>query len=106
MRINNSIIKTALMGCAAAALVIPATVQAGESTAAIKVKTADLDLSTTSGQRTLKLRLLHAISHWCPIGAKCRDAALAKVTEKADEMITQAAEGKQLPQQLTLTISR
>ena len=87
---------TIAIGCVAAAMAfLPAQAQQGART--IVVETGDLDLTTAAGERTLKLRLMHAVSENCPIGAKCRAPALANAYERAYKLIEAARRGEPVP---------
>jgi UrcA family protein len=68
------------------------------------VRTADLDLSTTAGQRVLDLRLAHAAREVCGIASdvdlegknndrKCRVEVLANAKNQRDELVAAAGRG-------------
>ena len=68
------------------------------------VHTADLDLSTSSGQRALNARLAHAASDVCGAASdvdlagkndvrKCRADVLAKATGQRDQLLAAAGRG-------------
>lgn len=86
---------------------ISATFAAGtsqaQSTATVMVRTGDLDLSTAAGERKLRLRLIHAVSETCPIGARCREAALSRAYEQAAKLVAAAKSGAATPEVLRVT---
>lgn len=66
------------------------------------VETADLDLSSATGQRTLDLRLAHAVREVCGEAStsdiagknqvrRCRTETLASVTVERDQRVTEAS---------------
>ena len=68
------------------------------------VRTADLDLSTASGQRALNARLAHAASDVCGTASdvdlvgkndvrKCRTDVLAKATDQREQLLAVAGRG-------------
>jgi UrcA family protein len=68
------------------------------------VHTADLDLSTSSGQRALDVRLAHAAREVCGTASdvdlagsnevrKCRTDVLAKANEQRGQLLAAAARG-------------
>ena len=76
---------------------------AAQSTATVLVRTGDLNLSTAAGEKKLKLRIIHAVSENCPIGAKCRAAALARAYDQAAKLVAAAKSGAATPDVLRVT---
>lgn len=91
---------SAAMAAAILPASLPAAVQAG---GAIVVRTGDLDLTSAAGQKKLKLRLMHAVSESCPIGAQCRAPALARAYKMADALIESAKSGSAVPDALRVS---
>ena len=71
------------------------------------VPTADLDLSTTAGQRQLDLRLARAARDVCGVASdsdlvgtndvrKCRDDVLAKANAQRDQLLAAADRGARI----------
>jgi UrcA family protein len=71
------------------------------------VHTADIDLSTSSGQRALTARLAHAASEVCGTASdadlagknedrKCRADVLAKANDQREQLLAAAGRGAQI----------
>lgn len=101
--------KTALFALAliaSAATVTPTVAQASEPVIVTSiVQTADLDLSTEGGQKTLDLRIIHAAHEVCGTASdvdligkravrECRTATIAKAASQRDELLAAARSGQ------------
>jgi UrcA family protein len=86
-----------LSSFSAAAPAMQADAASAEKRWTIVVQTNNLDLTTPKGQKTLRLRLAQRVSEICPIGAKCRAAALQRANAEADRLIKAATDGHELP---------
>ena len=94
---NSTAIKLATVVLSTMSPTLATVCNAAPPSKAIVVRVADLDLTSASGQKKLRLRLMHAVSENCPIGSKCRRGALARAYENADQIITDAKKGSATP---------
>jgi UrcA family protein len=96
---------TAFLITAAAIKAGPALAEPVAPTANVsRVQTADLDLSSSSGQRVLDIRLAHAARDVCGTASdidlvgqndarKCRVDVLAKANQQRDQLLAAAGHG-------------
>ena len=99
------IIAASFLITAAAIKAAPAIAEPAQATTNVSfVRTADLDLSTASGQRALDARLAHAAREVCGTASdvdlvgknddrKCRADVLAKANDQREQLIAAAGRG-------------
>ena len=102
------IIATAFLVTAAAIKAAPAVAEPVTPEINVSlVQTADLDLSTSSGQRALNARLAHAANEVCGTASdvdlvgkndvrKCRTDVLARANDQRDQLLAAAGRGAQI----------
>jgi UrcA family protein len=87
-----------------AALALGSAPTLAQTANAVSVRTDDLNLTTAEGHDRLRLRLMHAVSETCPIGAKCRASALSSAYKMAAELAQAATKGAVPPKVLRVQI--